>query len=397
MRKKILFLITSLTGGGAERVVCNLSRVLSDKADIDILVNSESKKDYPHGGRVLTLGMDFTKELTWGVQFKALIRRMRMLRKLKKEGGYDACISFMDGSNFANILSGKKYCKVIVSERIMLSQCRTKKYRYFVYPMVKLLYPHADTVAAVSNECALDLRRNFGISADKLTAVYNGVDHDFIKEMAEKEPAVRMDKECFYFLNIGRLLQQKGQWHLIRAFSRVSRTHKNARLMICGSGSDEKYLKKLARECGVEKEVIFAGFCENPYAIASRCDAYVSTSLFEGFSNVLIEAMTCALPIISVDFKSSAREILSPDTSFEHKLKKGLERAEYGLITPQNSGEYREGADPLEESEKALVQAMELMIEDDELRQHYKEKSLERATSLTLETIAQKWLDLLEE
>ena len=62
MRKKILFLITSLTGGGAERVVCNLSRVLEKDADIDILINSESDRDYPHGGHVLTLGMDFTKK-----------------------------------------------------------------------------------------------------------------------------------------------------------------------------------------------------------------------------------------------------------------------------------------------------------------------------------------------
>jgi len=395
MRKKILFLITSLTGGGAERVVCNLSRVLEKDADIDILINSESDRDYPHGGHVLTLGMDFTKKLTWSVQLKALIRRMSMLRKLKRDGGYDACISFMDGSNFANILSGKKHCKVIVSERIMLSQCRTKPYTHFVFPMVKLLYPHADVVAAVSKECALDLKRNFGIPNDKLTAVYNGVDLPFIKEMADKKPAVELEEDCFYFLNIGRLLQQKGQWHLIRAFSRVSRSHKNARLMICGSGSDEAYLKKLAKECGVSKEVIFAGFCDNPYAIASRCDAYVSTSLFEGFSNVLIEAMACGLPIISVDFKSSAREILSPDTSFEHKQMKGIERAEYGLITPQNSGIYREGSDPLEESESALVKAMELMIKDDEVRKHYREKSLERAQQLSLENIAGEWLELV--
>jgi len=395
MRKKILFLITSLTGGGAERVVCNLSRVLEKDADIDILINSESDRDYPHGGHVLTLGMDFTKKLTWSVQLKALLNRMSMLRKLKKDGGYDACISFMDSANFANILSGRKHCKVIVSERIMLSQCRTKNYIRFVHPAVKLLYPHADVVAAVSKECALDLKRNFGIPKDKLTAVYNGVDLPFIKEMADKKPAVELEEDCFYFLNIGRLLQQKGQWHLIRAFSRVSRSHKNARLMICGSGSDEAYLKKLAKECGVSKEVIFAGFCDNPYAIASRCDAYVSTSLFEGFSNVLIEAMACGLPIISVDFKSSAREIMSPDTSFEHKQMKGIERAEYGLITPQNSGIYREGSDPLEESESALVKAMELMIKDDELRMHYREKSLERAQQLSLENIAGKWLELV--
>ncbi|MBR0149360.1 MAG: glycosyltransferase [Lachnospiraceae bacterium] len=395
MRKKILFLITSLTGGGAERVVCNLSRVLEKDADIDILINSESDRDYPHGGHVLTLGMDFTKKLTWSVQLKALLKRMSILRKLKKDGGYDACISFMDSANFANILSGRKHCKVIVSERIMLSQCRTKNYIRFVHPAVKLLYPHADVVAAVSKECALDLKRNFGIPKDKLTAVYNGVDLPFIKEMADKKPAVELEEDFFYFLNIGRLLQQKGQWHLIRAFSRVSRSHKNARLMICGSGSDEAYLKKLAKECGVSKEVIFAGFCYNPYAIASRCDAYVSTSLFEGFSNVLIEAMACGLPIISVDFKSSAREIMSPDTSFEHKQQKGIERAEYGLITPQNSGIYREGSDPLEESESALVKAMELMIKDDELRKHYREKSLERAQQLSLENIAGKWLELV--
>ena len=121
--KKVLFLISKLTGGGAERALCNLTLGFPKDVEIDILVNSESDEDYPHAGNVISLGMPKRNKLSLGYQMIALIRRYYMLVKFKKSKNYDACISFMDSANIANILTGKKYCKTILSRRSWLNIC----------------------------------------------------------------------------------------------------------------------------------------------------------------------------------------------------------------------------------------------------------------------------------
>ena len=393
MRKmKLLFLISTLTGGGAERVVCNLSRALEGKAQVDILVNAESEDDYPHAGRVMTLGLPFTKKLTLPLQIRVFFRRLSLLRKLKREGGYDACISFMNSSNFANILSGRKHCPVVVSERIMLSLCDSRNYNLFVKPLVRLLYKKADIVTAVSRECADDLKEKFSVPAGSIRVINNGLDLDFIGQMSKKEAPIAFEEGCFYFLNIGRLSRQKGQAYLIRAFGAVCRERPDCRLVICGTGPLEAELRSLCDRLGIGDKVVFAGFCDNPYAIAARCHAYVSTSLYEGFSNVLIEAMACSLPVISADFRSSAREILAPDTDYREKVKSGVERAAFGLLTPSYEDPSRS-----REAAGATAKAMRMLLEDEELCASLREASARRAKSLDIDSIALEWLKVAGE
>ena len=75
-----------------------------------------------------------------------------------------------------------------------------------------------------------------------------------------------------------------------------------------------------------------------PFSILSRCSAYVMTSMFEGYSNALCEALVCGLPCIVTDFQTSAREILAPDTAVSYRNMGNVEYAEYGIIVPVCSG-----------------------------------------------------------
>jgi glycosyltransferase involved in cell wall biosynthesis len=96
---------------------------------------------------------------------------------------------------------------------------------------------------------------------------------------------------------------------LLRAFARV-RSARPARLVILGEGSQLRALQSLASELGIGDDVLFPGFVSNPFAYMARARAFVLSSAWEGFGNVLVEAMACGCPVISTDCPSGPAEIL---------------------------------------------------------------------------------------
>lgn len=391
-KRKILFVISTLRGGGAERALCNITLAMPDHVEVDILVNSVSDMDYPHKGTVISIDVPVKNSLSLLYHAKVFIKRIYMLRRLKKKNDYDACISFMDSANAANIFSGKRYCKTILSVRNTISQNRSWKYKYIVRPVIKFFYPLADQIVALSKGTETDLVENFGLSKEKVMTIYNGYDIDGIQRDASEKSSIDIDLNAFYFINAGRFHEQKGQWHLVRAFSRVVEKHPESRLILCGQGPYESMLNKVSKELGIKENVIFAGFQKNPFAIASKCHAFVFPSLYEGFGNALIENMACGLPIIATDFRYGAREVLAPDTDYKKQCKARIEYAEYGIITPVCSGNKPKSQSPLEKAEFLLSEAMLQLIEDPKLREHYARKSMARAKDFAIEKTVQEWL-----
>ncbi|MDL2325373.1 glycosyltransferase, partial [Ruminococcaceae bacterium OttesenSCG-928-A16] len=199
--QKILFVISTLTGGGAERALCNITLALPSNVSADILVNSISDEDYPHAGNVISLNLPPTKQKGILYHIRSILKRFFALRKLKKNGNYSACISFMDSANIANVLSGKKHCKTILSVRINLSHCASTEYQYFINPLVKLLYPRADKIISLSKGVENDLVHNFHLSKDKNATIYNGYDLLNIYKLAQQpQKVVTFETGDFYFV-----------------------------------------------------------------------------------------------------------------------------------------------------------------------------------------------------
>lgn len=393
--KKILFIISTLTGGGAERALCNITCSLPDNVTADILVNYETDQDYPHGGNVISLNMPKREKFSLTYQFITMIRRFFYLRKLKAQGEYDACISFMDSANIVNVLSGKKHCKVILSERINLSACTSAGYRYIVFPLARILYPRADYIVSLSKGTEDDLIKNFNLLKERSVTIYNGYNIEAIQEKSKKTAKVNFNEDKFYFITVGRLCDQKGQWHLIKAFREVVKVHSESCLIICGQGPYLSFLQQMTQQFGLADCVIFTGFCSNPFAIAAKCDAFVFPSIYEGFGNVMIENMACGLPIISTDYRSGAREILAPNTDFNFQQYDYVEYAEYGILTPVCSGKKDVNNEQSEKAELLLAEAMVKLIEDQELKEKYALKSIERAKDFSIENTVRQWLELL--
>lgn len=398
---KLLFLITSLHGGGAERVLSNISQNFPDDVECTVLLNKKASDDYPFKGQIITLGIEEDFRMNLGFQLRVFFRRIKMLRKLKRNGEYQACISFMDSSNFANILSGNKKCKTIVSIRTNYTGVESKIYKRIIIPMASLLYRFADAIVPVSGEIKNELVNKMHINANKIRVIYNAFNIKQILENAQ-QPIEDVDiknfiKDSFVYVNMGRLTRPKGQPHLIRSFSKVRMHCKNAKLIIMGDGKEREYLEGIVKLYNLEAFVKILPFQSNPYRVLASCNAYVFPSLWEGYPNALCEALICGLPCIAADFKSGAREILAPDTDITYQNKDKIEYAQYGILVPVCSGKRSVEPAALEREEELLADAMVRLQTNDNIYKRYKNAANERATQLDIKPVIQQWINLIND
>ena len=200
--------------------------------------------------------------------------------------------------------------------------------------LMRIIYPLADKIVAVSTGVADDLSKIIGIPRPQIEVIYNPVVTPELHALSLEsvghpwfehgEPPV--------ILGIGRLTQAKGFSTLIHAFSRIRENQCLARLIILGEGDERSHLEQLISELGIESEVSLPGFHQNPYFFLRNASVFVLSSLWEGLPTVLIEALACGTAIVSTNCPSGPDEI--------------LENGKWGTLVPVNN-------------ENALVAAIE--------------------------------------
>lgn len=394
-KTRILFVISYLDTGGAERALAEITKNLPNDWEIDILVNSKRRVDFDYRGNLLDLKIDEEpKMLSIFFHVKILCKRIAALRRLKKHGGYNACISFLDSANVANILTGNAYCKTIISIRnSLMKQAKLPQYKYIVNPLAKRLYSRADWIVAVSKGVRMELVEQFKLPEEKVVAIENGYDIKRINALAEMEldaEETEFIKDKKVVITVGRLTDQKGQWHLLRAFSEVVKKLNNIVLIIVGGGELEEYLKNVAKKLKIEEKVLFVGHSNNPYKYLRRSDVFVLPSLYEGFPNAMAEAICMGLPCVATAFRTGACELLEPlsDESILNVCE--VSKLEYGIISPCCSGN-KLFDEPLESEEMELAKAICELFEDASLRTHYAEMSKKRRVDLGIDSIVTKY------
>jgi len=349
-KQKLSILIYSLAGGGAERVVSVLLHELKEQYDIT-LVLMRKKIDYeiPKDTKIHFLEDSNPYE-------NGIVKLLKLpylgwkYKKFCQRNGIDISLAFMNRpsyvSIFAKIFGNKNY--TIISERTTPSMMYREDniLSKVSKVLIKKLYPKADFIISNSEGNRIDLLDNFQIEASKIETVYNPFDLDKIKKLSlEKVDNYEFTK--FTFISVGRLDTGKNHKLLIDAFSELDVD--KVELIILGEGSLRAELEKQIKELNLEKSVSLLGFDNNPYKYFSKADAFVFSSLYEGFPNVLVEALACGLPVISTDCKSGPREILSPDSDFSFQLQESIELSDYGILVPINK-------------KKELIEAMEYMM-----------------------------------
>lgn len=177
---------------------------------------------------------------------------------------------------------------------------------------MRMFYPRADRIIAVSQGVARDICNITGLSNQKVIAVPNPVIHSRIYKLAqEKTDHPWLDSpDLPVILGVGRLTRQKDFHTLMRGFALIQR-HIASRLVIVGRGRDEASLKRLAQDLSVKERVSFVGWTSNPYAFMSKASLFVLSSRWEGSPNVLTEAMALGTPCVATDCPSGPSELLT--------------------------------------------------------------------------------------
>lgn len=304
----LTFFLMDLDGGGAERVMINLASGFAEqglKVDL-VLVKAEGPYLSQLSPKVRVVKLESSR----------LILSLPSLVSYLKQERPPVLISALEDTNFV-ALCAKKIAgvstKVVVTVHNHLSresQNATQLKRRLTPQFVKFFYPWADSIVGVSQGVAENLV-DLGLPKEKIKVIYNPI----VTPELNKKLQESIDHPWFspgqppVILGVGRLEKQKDFPTLIKAFAQL-KSHP-ARLMILGEGSERSNLEELVQKLDISEKVAFPGFVPNPYAYMAKAKILVLSSAWEGFGNVLVEAMAAGTSVVSTDCESGPAEILA--------------------------------------------------------------------------------------
>lgn len=304
--RTILFLIPTLTGGGAERVMVTLlthldrSRFKTTLAVVD-LRGAAFRADIPPDVELVDL--QATRVLYALPAIVRLIWQRRPEVVFSTLGHLNLALSMVRPLFPRGIRTiARESC--VVSET--LASSRFPRLWSFLY---RRFYCKHDLVVCQSKDMHEDLMRTFGFPAHRSVIIHNPVDMEKIRNSAGApvdHPAFRAGGTVL--VAAGRLEHQKGFDLLIAAVALLPDAR--AQVVILGEGPLEGELRALARKHGLEGRIHFAGFQKNPFAWIAKADAFVLSSRYEGFPNVVLEALACGTPVISTPAPGGIGELL---------------------------------------------------------------------------------------
>ena len=306
---KVAIFLPLLGGGGAERVMVNLSYGLIDAGHTVDLVLAKNTGDYLHlvppAVNVIDLG---------GYRVLASVRPLaRYLRQHQP----DVLFSTLDHANLVALWAkwwarwrGQITLRVASTLSVQIASREYPQDRWLRY-LIPIFYRFADAVIANSHAAADDAARVARLPRERIGVVYNPSVTPALLERRTASPThpFLVDKDRPVILGVGRLTTTKDFATLIRAFAQV-RADTPSRLLILGRGPEQGALQALAESLGVADDVDLPGFAENPYAVMSQSDVFVLPSRYEGLPNVLIEAMACGCPPVATDSPGGSAEVL---------------------------------------------------------------------------------------
>lgn len=396
--KKVLFIVSSLNFGGAQKVISNITTSLPADYEIDILLNSDKNIQYPYRGTIYSLNIKEPKSReSIAYQFKVFLKRIKVIKQLKQQNHYDTVVSILTSANVANVLCKTKDCKSVITEVIMPNENPSFKEKYIIGGVTTKFYNKADCVVAETNAMADNLIKNHRVSAGKITVIPNSISVEGICKQAEKELTLD-EKDIFSvektFVTAGRMQYQKAHWHLIRAFNDVVKNDSSAKLVIFGEGELKEMLQKLIDAYHLGKNVFLKGFTNELDKYVAHCRVFVFPSMFEGMPTALLQAMAVGTPCLVTDFYSGAREVLGDEKTPTEHICDTL-HTEWGIMTPVCSGKYYNADEPLEKEELLLAEAMISLLNDDDLREKYSLAAKKRSYHFDNNTVIKKWMEVI--
>ena len=363
---KITLVISSISGGGAERVLVLLAKGFIDRGyDVTVITLSDKTTDFyqlPVGCSRMALGiMGSSSSLSEAI--KNNIQRISVLRKAVQSSSPDVVISFLRITNITTILAliGTKF-PLIVTEHI---DVKALSYGRFWETLRRLTYPFCSLVVSVSK----GVDEGFAtLAKSKRAVIYNPI---MINDdgQADQLPT-EVDPNKHWLVSMGRLTEQKGFDLLLQAFQQIAPKYPDWQLLILGRGELREQLERMRDDLGLSGQVIFTGALRNPFAVLKKAQLFVMASRNEGFPMAHGEALACGLPVIATDCPSGPSEMIRHNVD--------------GILIKN-------------EDINSLAHAIEELISDETKRKNLSARAPEVSDRFGLEKVVKMWEELLIE
>lgn len=367
---RLALVISSLAGGGSERVMATLANAWVGRGmGVTLITLSEVESDvYPVDRRVERIGLDLLRpSVHIGQALAGNWRRLRGIRKAVSASHADIVLSFVTNTNVLAVLAcAGTGIPVVISERVSLVEHPPVGLWKIGYRIVGHL---ASAVVAQTRGGAEWLQRRLG------RAVYV-----IPNPLAPWEPSAgegaegaegalpEIPRSRRTLLAIGRLTPQKGFDLLLDAYARLAPVYPDWTLLILGEGPMRAVLEEQVRRLGLRGRVFLPGFSGAVGRVLREGDAFVLSSRYEGMPNALLEAMAAGLPCVSFDCRTGPSEL--------------IENGVNGLLVPA-------------EDAAALAQALGEIMGDTELRRRLGAAAREVQARFGLDRVLPQWQELL--
>ena len=369
--KKILFVINTLNGGGAEKVLVDLLNNLDKKYYVIDLFLFDKQGIYLKSlSREIRVLSSYTNKNKWMecIAAHVLCRiNNRFTRKLFLRYNKDFTHEFIKRANAEELykcfIGNRKYdievafLEGIATKLIAGSKRKGAKKiawvhtdlvkhgwfkRYFISEQeIQECYNKFDEVVCVSEEIKNVFEATY---RKKATVKWNPIDSKLIKSKSWEETDLLLDRKSFYYVAVGRFTKEKGFERLLNVHVRLIEEGYNVQLWIIGNGELFKSIAGVIKNENLNNSVKLLGFQENPYKYMKNADLYVCSSYVEGLSTTVLEALILGVPVVTTDCPG---------------MNGLLENSKYGFIT--------------ENSEQGLYNGIKIMLDDKKLYLQYRE------------------------
>ncbi len=299
---------------------------------------------------------------------------------LKKEVKLFQPDIFFSVQDIHNLIAIRVYKKLVIKPKLVLAVQNSVLDAYadqsnwvnrLILKSIKYEYQLADKIIALSkgvNEGLVQLNSKL---IDKTKVIYNaGLDNEMLVRFYDEATGATTENTLPVLVSCGRLTYQKGYPYMFEALKLLKDKGVKFKYQILGRGELEDELKKQVDELGVKDEIEFLGFKNDPFGVIAQADIFVLPSLYEGFGNVIVEAMVCGTPVIATDCPHGPNEIInSPDL---------------GILVPVKNPTF-------------LAKAIETLINDTNKRNLIVKNAKKRALDFKVSNIAKEHDELFHE
>lgn len=370
---RLLYFHPTIVFGGAERTTAALLEKL-DKSIFDVLFITKKGIFHPLPvDRVI-----YTDDLGMHNGFEgigSLVKDTKIMLQLIKRERPDIVFGML---HYACIILSlmkirlRDRVKIIVSPRTPSKDAinfyfkgNVKKRLAWNF-MVRFFCRYSDRIVVASEGIKEECITGYKADRKKVVTINNSVDAQSVGRFPEEAIDGGSSPGHFVVSTAGRLSAEKNIPVLVNAFALLRRDLK-AKLWIVGDGPERPRLESLAAGLNITDDVVFWGFQENLYRFIKKSDIFVHTSLFEGFGNIILEAMACGVPVIATDCPFGPREI--------------IKNGENGILVPVSD-------------EGALAKALKTVLENKEAGKRFVENAYKRLSEFTPEGMVRSYEDV---